>query len=176
MALQRTFSGFPTGCPGLGLLLLRLVVGGTASSQAWLLIAANHGVMSACVVAALLAFVTGLAIVIGFMTPIASVLLSAGGLLLTVDSSTSGHLPLFESGLARLEFIAISTALISLGPGALSLDARLYGRREIEVKGHGSRTQRFGRSGSAIGARALICRLRVADEYPNELVPYPLSS
>jgi uncharacterized membrane protein YphA (DoxX/SURF4 family) len=133
MALQRTFSGFPTGYPGLALLLLRLVVGGTASSQAWLLITANHGAVNTGVVVALLAFVTGLALVIGFMTPIASVLLSAGGLLLTVDVSIPGHLPLLESGLARLEFIAISAALISLGPGALSLDARLYGRREIEV-------------------------------------------
>ena len=86
----------------------------------------------------LLAFVTGLALVIGFMTPIAGVLLSTGGLLLMVDSSTAGHLSLFESGMARVEFIAISAALISLGPGALSLDARLYGRREIEVNGNGS--------------------------------------
>jgi uncharacterized membrane protein YphA (DoxX/SURF4 family) len=139
MALQRTFSGFPTGYPGLALLLLRLVVGGAASSPAWLLITANHGAVSTSViVVASLAFVTGLALIIGFMTPIASVLLSAGGLLLTVDSSLPGHLPLFESGLARLEFIAISAALISLGPGALSLDARLYGRREIEVNGNGS--------------------------------------
>jgi len=104
MALQRTFSGFPTGYPGLALLFLRLVVGGTASSQAWLLITASHGVVNTGVVVALLAFVTGLALVIGFMTPIASVLLSAVGLLLTVDSSIPGHLPLFESGLARLEF------------------------------------------------------------------------
>lgn len=138
MALQRTFPGFPTGYPGLALLLLRLVVGGTASSQAWVLIAADHGALNTRIVIVLLAFVTGLALVIGFMTPIASVLLSAGGLLLTVDSSIPGHLPLFESGLARLEFIAISAALISLGPGALSLDARLYGRREIEVNGNGS--------------------------------------
>jgi hypothetical protein len=33
-----------------------------------------------------------------------------------------------------------------------------------------------GEPGSAIGARAFIYRLRVADEYPNELVPYPLLS
>jgi uncharacterized membrane protein YphA (DoxX/SURF4 family) len=138
MALQRTFSGFPTGYPGLALLLLRLVVGGVTSSQAWLLITANYGAVNAGVVVDLLAFVTGLALIIGFMTPIASILLSAGGLLLTVDSSVPGHLLLFESGMARLEFIAISVALISLGPGALSLDARLYGRREIEVNGNGS--------------------------------------
>jgi uncharacterized membrane protein YphA (DoxX/SURF4 family) len=138
MALQRTFSGFPTGYPGVALLLLRLVVGGAASAQAWILITANHGAVStSVVVVASLAFFPGLALIIGFMTPIVSVLLSAGGLLLTVDASTAWHLSLFESGLARIEFIAISAALIPLGPGALSLDARLYGRREIEVNGNG---------------------------------------
>jgi uncharacterized membrane protein YphA (DoxX/SURF4 family) len=138
MALQRTFTGFPTGYPGLALLLLRLVVGGAASSQAWFLFTANHGAVNTGVVVASLAFVTGLALIIGFMTPIASVLLSTGGLLLTVDPSVAGHLSLFESGMARLEFIVMSAALISLGPGALSLDARLYGRREIELNGNGS--------------------------------------
>jgi uncharacterized membrane protein YphA (DoxX/SURF4 family) len=138
MILQRTFSGFPTGFPGFALLLLRVVVGGAASSQAWLLISANHGAVNTSLVVALLAFVTGLALIIGLMTPIASVLLSAGGLLLTVGSSVPGHLLLFESGMARLEFTVMSAALISLGPGALSLDARLYGRREIEVNGNGS--------------------------------------
>ena len=138
MALQRTFSGFPTGYPGLALLLLRLVVGGAASSQAWLLIAANHGALNMSVVIALLAFVIGLALIIGLMTPIASVLLTAGALFLTVDSSVLGHLSLFESGMARLEFIVMSVALILLGPGTFSLDARLYGRREIEVNGNGS--------------------------------------
>jgi uncharacterized membrane protein YphA (DoxX/SURF4 family) len=136
MALQRSFSGFPTGYPGLALLLLRLVVGGTASSQALLLISANHSAVNTTVAIALLAFVVGLALIIGFMTPIASVLLSAGGVLLSVNSSVPGLL--FDSGMARLEFIVISAALISLGPGALSLDARLYGRREIEVNGNGS--------------------------------------
>jgi uncharacterized membrane protein YphA (DoxX/SURF4 family) len=138
MILQRTFSGFPTGFPGFSLLLLRVVVGGAASSQAWLLISANHGAVNTSLVVALLAFVTGLALIIGLMTPIASVLLSAGGLLLTVGSSVPGHLLLFESGMARLEFTVMSAALISLGPGGLSLDARLYGRREIEVNGNGS--------------------------------------
>ena len=138
MALQRTFSGFPTGYPGFALLLLRLVVGGGASSQAWLLMIANHGAVNASVVVALLAFVIGLALIIGLMTPIASALLAAGALFLTVDSSVLGHLSLFESGMARLEFIVMSVALIFLGPGALSLDARLYGRREIDVNGNGS--------------------------------------
>ena len=138
MALQRTFSGFPTGYPGFALLLLRLIVGGGASSQAWLLMIANHGAVNMSVVVALVAFVIGVALIIGLMTPIASVLLASGGLFLTLDSSILGHLSLFESSMARLEFIVMSVALIFLGPGTLSLDARLYGRREIKVNGNGA--------------------------------------
>ena len=138
MALQRTFSGFPTGYPGFALLLLRLVVGGGASSQAWLLMIANHGAVNMSVVVALVVCVIGAALIIGLMTPIASVLLAAGGLFLTLDASILGHLSLFASGMARLEFIVMSVALIFLGPGTLSLDARLYGRREIKVNGNGA--------------------------------------
>jgi uncharacterized membrane protein YphA (DoxX/SURF4 family) len=138
MALQRTFSGFPAGCPGVSLLVLRLLVGGAASLQSSLLIAANLGwVITGVTFLAGLFFVTGIALIIGFMTPIVSVLLCAGALLLTLNGSAAGHLPLFDSGMARLEFVAMSAALVCLGPGALSLDARLYGRREIEV-GNGS--------------------------------------
>jgi uncharacterized membrane protein YphA (DoxX/SURF4 family) len=138
MALQRTFSGFPTGYPGLALLLLRLVVGGVTSSQAWLLIIAGRGAASIGVMFALLALVIGLMLIVGLMTPIASALLSAGGLLLTINPGVTGHLLLFESGMARLEFIVMSVAVILLGPGAWSLDARLYGRREVKVDGNGS--------------------------------------
>jgi uncharacterized membrane protein YphA (DoxX/SURF4 family) len=138
MALQRTFSGFPTGYPGVALLLLRLVVGGVTSSQAWLLIIAGRGAASIGVMFALLALVIGLMLIVGLMTPIASALLSAGGLLLTINPGVTGHLLLFESGMARLEFIVMSVAVILLGPGAWSLDARLYGRREVKVDGNGS--------------------------------------
>jgi uncharacterized membrane protein YphA (DoxX/SURF4 family) len=103
-----------------------------------LLIIANHGAVNMSVVVALVVFVIGVALIIGLMTPIASVLLASGGLFLMLDSSILGLLSLFESGMARLEFIVMSVALIFLGPGTLSLDARLYGRREIKVNGNGA--------------------------------------
>ena len=80
MALQRTFSGFPSWWPGYALLLLRCVVGGSATLQAVLLVATTHGaVMGSTVGAALvlLAGLGGLALIIGFMTPIVSLLLGA---------------------------------------------------------------------------------------------------
>jgi uncharacterized membrane protein YphA (DoxX/SURF4 family) len=137
MALQRTFSGFPSGCPGFALLLLRFGVGGTTGLQASLLIDATHHAAAGSTLAAALMIITSLALIIGLMTPIATVLLCFGGIVVTIDSGIAGYLPLFESSIARLEFIVMSAALICLGPGAFSLDARLYGRREIEVNGNG---------------------------------------
>jgi uncharacterized membrane protein YphA (DoxX/SURF4 family) len=137
MALQRTFSGFPSGCPGFALLLLRFGVGGTSSVQAALLIAAAHHAVGSTLAAAL-AIITSLALIVGLMTPITTALLCLGGILVSIDSGIVGYVPLFESAFARLEFVVMSAALICLGPGAFSLDARLYGRREIDVNGNGS--------------------------------------
>jgi hypothetical protein len=137
MALQRTFSGFPSGCPGFALLLLRFGVGGTGSLQSVLLIAATHHVESGTLIAAF-AIITSLALMLGLLTPIATALLCLGALAATIDSGIAGYLPLFESSIARIEFIVISAALICLGPGAFSLDARLYGRREVRMNGNGS--------------------------------------
>ena len=39
----------------------------------------------------------------------------------------------FGSWLALAFFIVMATAIVLLGPGAFSLDARLFGRREIVI-------------------------------------------
>ena len=137
MALQRTFSGFPSGCPGFALLLLRFGVSGAGSLQGVLLIIATHHVTGGAVAAAL-AITTSLALIIGLLTPIAASLLCLVGLAATINSGLAGYMPLFESSVARVEFVVMSAVLICLGPGAFSLDARLYGRREIDVNGNGS--------------------------------------
>jgi uncharacterized membrane protein YphA (DoxX/SURF4 family) len=77
----------------------------------------------------------GLGLIVGFMTPLATGLLCATALLALVDVSLGAHLLLFQTWMARIEFIAMSAALVPLGPGAFSVDARLYGRREIAVNG-----------------------------------------
>jgi hypothetical protein len=112
-------------------------VGGTSGLQSALLIAATHHTAGSTLAAAL-AIITSLALIAGVMTPIATALLCLGGLAATIDPEIIGYMPLFESSVARIEFIVMSAALICLGPGAFSLDARLYGRREIDVNGNGS--------------------------------------
>ena len=74
---------------------------------------------------------------VGFITPLASVLLTIGGMMVMLDPDIAGSLTMFESWTARLEFIVLSAVLICLGPGAFSLDARLYGRREVHVDSNG---------------------------------------
>jgi hypothetical protein len=44
-------------------------------------------------------------------------------------TGTNNHI----SALAAFNLAAISAALVLLGPGAFSLDARLFGRREIII-------------------------------------------
>jgi uncharacterized membrane protein YphA (DoxX/SURF4 family) len=133
MSLQRTFSSFPSGWAGAALLVLRVVVGASATLQAGLLIAGGHPVTVATVAAISMA-IAGLALMIGFLTPIASVLVCLGGAGIMLTCIPPAPLLLFDSRMAVFEFVVMSAALVILGPGAISLDARLYGRREVAIR------------------------------------------
>ena len=137
MVLQRAFSSFPSGCPGAALLLLRLAAGGIASLQASIIIATAHGAANGDVLTAAFVIVISLALMVGFFTPVACALLTTGGMIVMLDPGIAWQLAIFESWTARGEFIVLSAVLICLGPGAFSLDARLYGRREVQVNGNG---------------------------------------
>jgi putative oxidoreductase len=69
---------------------------------------------------------TGALLVIGLGTPVFAILacLLQLGLLLLIDGATALHLVL----------AAISVCLIVMGPGAWSIDARLYGRRRVDIQ------------------------------------------
>jgi hypothetical protein len=81
----------------------------------------------------LLAVVSGGSLLIGFLTPVSGSLaglLSAGLALSWVPSPTPN---LFNNNLALLVVIIVAAAIILIGPGAFSLDAHLFGRREIII-------------------------------------------
>jgi uncharacterized membrane protein YphA (DoxX/SURF4 family) len=131
--LQRLFSAFPAGLPGVGLLLLRigvfvvLVVQGAAclndqNAPTW-------GTWAVGAMAAL----TGALLLIGLMTPLAGTLAALGsaGIVLSWLPSPAPHT--LGAGLAGFLPVVVAVAIALLGPGAISVDAALFGRREITI-------------------------------------------
>jgi len=125
--LHRLFSAFPEGLPGLGLLLLRLTVSGTivflidlfylelvmTTVRGWVI-----GVVS---------LVASAMMILGFLTPVISGLIFIGGALFLILS------PREMTSFLAVYLVVLSFAAILLGPGAYSIDARLFGLREIII-------------------------------------------
>lgn len=75
----------------------------------------------------------GLMLIIGFLTPLAGLAVTAGylavGMFPLLATNTNGHLNQLADYIPALT----SFALVLIGPGAYSLDARMFGRREIVI-------------------------------------------
>src|SRR5262249_18991508 len=123
LTLQRVFSMFPDGLPGTGLLLLRTAAGGALLLQGVAYFTDRHDLSILSVILGLLTVVTGATLLIGYLTPLASVLaaiFSLGGTLAWFPVPASD---LFEGKLTAVLSMVIVIALACLGPGAFSLDA-----------------------------------------------------
>ena len=96
------------------------------------LVGSNHHAMSVWAVG-LLAIALGAAIVVGFLTPAASAAATVGYLISSVSPFLRSEGNIHISTFVALNLASISAALALLGPGAFSLDARLFGRREIII-------------------------------------------
>jgi len=131
--LQRLFSSFPEGRPGIGLIFLRLTVAVNAIVCAIdaLVGPHRHGINAWAVGS--LAIAVGAAIFVGFLTPAASAAATVGYLMTGVSPSLMTEANNHISALTAFNLAAISGALVLLGPGAFSLDARVFGRREIII-------------------------------------------
>jgi uncharacterized membrane protein YphA (DoxX/SURF4 family) len=130
--VQRYFSTFPASGPGVGLLLLRIVVGGAASMQGVVSLARTIEPNALAWLAGGLAVMSGLALLAGFLTP-ASGAIAGLAIAFLVSTSTLPSTSVFIDRFAALILIVNAAALALLGPGAHSLDARLFGRREIII-------------------------------------------
>jgi uncharacterized membrane protein YphA (DoxX/SURF4 family) len=75
---------------------------------------------------AALTFAGAAFLLVGLMTPLVAVLVAAGGIGMALSN-------LFDSYPAIINLIALPLAIALLGPGAFSLDARMFGRREINI-------------------------------------------
>ena len=80
---------------------------------------------------ACLAIASGTAVVIGFLTPGTGLALALTIPLFWIPARAEG---LFLDRIGSVIVMVNAAAIVFLGPGAFSIDARLFGRREILVR------------------------------------------
>jgi uncharacterized membrane protein YphA (DoxX/SURF4 family) len=131
--LQRLFSTFPSGWPGIGLLLLRVAVGAAAVIQGGAYLAAGGTLTLWTGAVGLVAFFSGASLVLGFLTPISSGLVGLGAIGNMLSWFPPPSQNLFDAALPTVLVAIVAAAVVFLGPGSLSIDARLFGRREIII-------------------------------------------
>jgi putative oxidoreductase len=118
--VQRLFSTFPGGLPGAGLALLRAATAIPLVYAGLLTVASSSPVLLEMVAAG-----AAILLLIGLWTPIAGALICVAGLGLAILHPVEPWM--------CVHFAAMGAALAMLGPGGCSLDARLFGRKQIQI-------------------------------------------
>ena len=140
--MQKLYSTFPGGTPGIGLLILRTAAaiatgtyGGILLSRLETTINGQFSYISHLILSLIL--ITGsVFFLLGLMMPFVSITLAVSELIaalirLTLPNPLDGFR---FTWIALLLLASIAAALFFLGPGAFSIDARLFGRRQIFIK------------------------------------------
>jgi len=120
-SLQRLFTTFANGWPGCGLLVQRLVAGIALLHDAGVLFRGQH--LTAATSPQAIGAVLAIFVMIGLWTPLAGALVAAvevwAGLAYQGDAGMTILIATFGATLAMI------------GPGAFSVDAQLFGRKQI---------------------------------------------
>ena len=120
--MRRLYSTFAGGWPGIGLLLMRFVLGASLLLRATPAFGSNPHISTTIISAFLTGF--GLLIIPGLWTPLVGVLVA---LLEILQIMTIGG-----DRWATVLLGTIGCALAMLGPGLWSVDARLFGWKRVE--------------------------------------------
>ena len=120
LIVQRLFTTFAAGWPGIGLLIQRFLIGTILLREAFLRLGA--GPQFSLVAMPLIASVL---LVIGLGTPYIGLLVAATQLWLVFAGSADPWTAIILSGLGA--------SLAMIGPGAWSMDARFFGRKHVEI-------------------------------------------
>jgi len=114
-------------------LLLRAAAGATAVIQGGSYLADPGNLTLRTTVVGVLGISSGTSLIFGFLTPIVSSLIGLGAIGTVLSWFPPPALNPFEATLPTILAAVVATAVVFLGPGALSVDARLFGRREIII-------------------------------------------
>ena len=121
--MQRLFSSFADGWPGAGLLLLRLLAGSGLLDGG--ILSAQSGFNTAQMVPPILAMAFGVMVVVGLFTPFAGIM--AAAVEVWIAFSHPGY------RWPHIGLAGLCLGLVMIGPGAWSIDARLFGRKQIDL-------------------------------------------
>ena len=122
ISLQRLFSTFANGLPGLGLMLQRLVTAAILVYGAVAHLNATPQITS--LGPQLIDAGMGILLLVGLWTPVVGAMVAGRELWIMFSSGGDPWMPLV------LATLGVTLAMI--GPGAWSIDARLFGRRQIK--------------------------------------------
>jgi putative oxidoreductase len=125
--VQRLFSTFADGWPGIGILLLRLLTGVTLIRFR----IANPGEAPIWVIGVpqMIGLAAGIFILVGLWTPMAGAVVTVVQLWIAF-ARYSPHVR--DPSILVMQAV-LGAALAMIGPGAWSIDARLFGRKHIDV-------------------------------------------
>ena len=121
--MRRLYSTFAGGSPGIALLLMRLVIGAVVLWYAGLSLWNDPPLHIVIVYVSLT--LAALLLIAGLWTPVAGAVVAV--------IAISAILTTGEPPVGRLLAATIAGALTMLGPGRLSIDARLFGWKRIDV-------------------------------------------
>jgi putative oxidoreductase len=121
--LQRLFSTFANGWPGKGLLIQRLVTGAALVISAIAPLLKDLSPLS--VAPQLLAALAGIFLALGLWTPVSGTLVAVAELWLAFER--------LDNPFVAVLLATFGVTLAMIGPGAWSVDARLFGRKHLET-------------------------------------------
>jgi uncharacterized membrane protein YphA (DoxX/SURF4 family) len=127
------FSTFPDGISGLGLLILRSALGCALVLRAFACLDGRHNLNPLIAVIMLLMVLSALLIIAGYRTRVAVVAATVAIVVGMIACIGGPVLQVLDTRTTEVFAIMIAAALACLGPGAFSLDSRMFGRREIVI-------------------------------------------
>lgn len=125
--LQKLFTTFPEGLSGFGLLILRLTIAGTIQILTFLYFFDLIRLTFRGWLIGAVSLILSANMALGFLTPVISAVIFAGGIIFLILAPKEIN-SCFSSYLIILSFM-----MIFFGPGVYSIDAKLFGRREIRI-------------------------------------------